>query len=834
MADFDNTKSGSNDKTEPNTNSGNSAKDTKQSSGDNKNRNNFNSNRNSDGNKKPGNGFKPTMGSKPFNTSNNKNPQSSAESLEKGAKTAANSAVALGKAAGKAASGNLVGAAVEVVKDEGMRKIIIAIAAIIIVLPIMLLSLVPSVIFLPIQEAYEHTIAPLVDMVKGWWDSAWGTVTGAWDTVTGWLGFTEWDGGDYKDYLFDEDSLRIVADQDTTGQEKDFNEAPDKAMKTMDKMVEIARQAYDYRHEEVLKYIDKDFNSRKRGYSCSVVKVLNDPLASGKVSTDSEVVKLMSLYTVQTNDEVQDKNFDNFLTWLGDKSSSGLFKEPDKDNYPDWKVPPEKWKGDMLPQKQMDEALAAMEAGTYDRNDYSEYFTSALAEILYIDPTVNERTETFTYEDDDGIEHSETIVYLDYTIKARSVDEICNEVVKFDEAVPASGDYVGSYNPAYRAGYFKELVGNGAGEGVSLEYFGVSKSSGAYYGGNGSGSAIVAMALSQIGEKEIGTTNNVKYNTWFYGHSVSGGNFPWCAVFVSWCADQCGIGPDVIPKTAWCGDYERCGTYFSMLQFRSGEYTPMPGDLVIRGGNKHVGIIEKYEDGKLYTIEGNSGPGISDVNNDGGCVGEHMYTDVPGSWYSSGYFCRPNYPVTSGLGSYPTSQKFALSESQIRNLAGLAVGEAGTDKDGLSAVISHMRNLYNWKYNGKGKTDPNDFYNKVYRRFSEGGWYANKSFNAAPTVDAIALVRSILVEGNATMPSYVVEFDMFPLDCAKSGDWNTRYRSSDGQCGYVAGETPVSQNPSRGLHSSGTFYYIMWSDPIDANIFWYTNSAKQQYDASPW
>ena len=47
---------------------------------------------------------------------------------------------------------------------------------------------------------------------------------------------------------------------------------------------------------------------------------------------------------------------------------------------------------------------------------------------------------------------------------------------------------------------------------------------------------LLEIAASQVGIKEVPTgSNNVKYNTWFYGRSVSGSDYPWCAAFVSWC-----------------------------------------------------------------------------------------------------------------------------------------------------------------------------------------------------------------------------------------------------------------------------------------------------------
>ena len=39
-----------------------------------------------------------------------------------------------------------------------------------------------------------------------------------------------------------------------------------------------------------------------------------------------------------------------------------------------------------------------------------------------------------------------------------------------------------------------------------------------------------------MGVKESpANSNNVKYNTWYYGKSVSGSSYPWCMAFVQWC-----------------------------------------------------------------------------------------------------------------------------------------------------------------------------------------------------------------------------------------------------------------------------------------------------------
>lgn len=56
---------------------------------------------------------------------------------------------------------------------------------------------------------------------------------------------------------------------------------------------------------------------------------------------------------------------------------------------------------------------------------------------------------------------------------------------------------------------------------------------------------VVQTALSQVGTKEKPkNSNNVKYNTWFYGREVSGSAYPWCMVFVCWCFAHVGAAKE--------------------------------------------------------------------------------------------------------------------------------------------------------------------------------------------------------------------------------------------------------------------------------------------------
>lgn len=46
---------------------------------------------------------------------------------------------------------------------------------------------------------------------------------------------------------------------------------------------------------------------------------------------------------------------------------------------------------------------------------------------------------------------------------------------------------------------------------------------------------LLAIASGEVGITEYPpNSNNVKYNTWFYGRQVSGKKYPWCAAFISY------------------------------------------------------------------------------------------------------------------------------------------------------------------------------------------------------------------------------------------------------------------------------------------------------------
>lgn len=123
------------------------------------------------------------------------------------------------------------------------------------------------------------------------------------------------------------------------------------------------------------------------------------------------------------------------------------------------------------------------------------------------------------------------------------------------------------------------------------------------------GHAITGMgdqAIVEIAKTQLGNVGGQPYWSW-YGFSS---HVQWCACFVSWCADQCGyIDAGIMPKHAACQD--GANWFKSHGQWKPRDYVPSPGDIIYfdwngDGHTEHVGIVERVENGTVYTIEGNA------------------------------------------------------------------------------------------------------------------------------------------------------------------------------------------------------------------------------------
>lgn len=131
---------------------------------------------------------------------------------------------------------------------------------------------------------------------------------------------------------------------------------------------------------------------------------------------------------------------------------------------------------------------------------------------------------------------------------------------------------------------------------------------------------LLALARAEIETRESPAgSNNVKYNTAYYGHAVSGGGYAWCAVFLWWLFQKAGLSQlyynggktAYVPALlAWAGKNGLTAE------------TPCAGDLVCfdfngNGQADHIGICESWDGAYVTTIDGNTG---THSESNGGCV----------------------------------------------------------------------------------------------------------------------------------------------------------------------------------------------------------------------
>lgn len=131
-------------------------------------------------------------------------------------------------------------------------------------------------------------------------------------------------------------------------------------------------------------------------------------------------------------------------------------------------------------------------------------------------------------------------------------------------------------------------------------------------------SEVMKLAKSYVGTKESPAySNNVIFNTHYYGHEVCDDNktsYPWCVTFV-WDIFRMADASELFydgKKTAWC-DAVRDWAKTNGLTVNKTE--GKHGDLVLFDWNNnysadHIGFIDsKNSDGTYHTVEGNTSAG---------------------------------------------------------------------------------------------------------------------------------------------------------------------------------------------------------------------------------
>ena len=174
-------------------------------------------------------------------------------------------------------------------------------------------------------------------------------------------------------------------------------------------------------------------------------------------------------------------------------------------------------------------------------------------------------------------------------------------VLKFTIELPY--DVSSSYSKSI---YYQRLLEVEQSDDVRKQIVNIAKSQVGYCEGNNG---------AMLSGEEAGKRNYTEFGNWY------GMQDEWCAMFVSWCANL--AGETNVPKHALCSaglkKFIANGTAHSRSEIAKGNYVPQPGDIIYFLDSdsaaegritSHVGIVEKYEDGYIYTIEGNAGNAV--------------------------------------------------------------------------------------------------------------------------------------------------------------------------------------------------------------------------------
>ena len=180
---------------------------------------------------------------------------------------------------------------------------------------------------------------------------------------------------------------------------------------------------------------------------------------------------------------------------------------------------------------------------------------------------------------------------------------------------------------------------------------------------------IIKTALDEVGVTEYPpNSNNVKYNTAFYDHDVSGSSYPWCCAFIWWVFAQ--HDPCLVKKTASCQDL---GNWFNA----QGRWHSNPeiGDVVFfhfstndRWTN-HVGIMKDINGNMIETIEGNTS--ISSDDNGGAVMVRQRTSNIVGYGrpdYSEKAVYEPNTDYIEGIDVSEYQNKIDFDQVQAAGI----------------------------------------------------------------------------------------------------------------------------------------------------------------------
>ncbi len=205
-----------------------------------------------------------------------------------------------------------------------------------------------------------------------------------------------------------------------------------------------------------------------------------------------------------------------------------------------------------------------------------------------------------------------------------------------------------------------------------------------------------------------------RYWSIYYGAPCSS-TAAWCCCFVFSCAimldQEIGEGTHLYegedsalgPRTGWC---ETLWNYLSPQGRAHHEqsYIPQPGDVIFfgvtgqgSGGIAHVGIVISVDpDGKLHTVEGNSGDTLKNNTYSSYEIGTYTWTDNKGRPVSIFGYGAPNYPDSANANDVRVFYIAARTPMTVHSSNGAKT--YGRVNASISVVSQMMNEVFAVKY----------------------------------------------------------------------------------------------------------------------------------------
>ena len=339
---------------------------------------------------------------------------------------------------------------------------------------------------------------------------------------------------------------------------------------------------------------------------------------------------------------------------------------------------------------------------------------------------------------------------------------------------------------------------------------------------------IINVALSQVGYREgnysgdtggenDGYYNNYTESNYWYHNNVSadmpvGGSYaPWCATFVSWCAEMANIPTSVMGRSTVASRhsygfdvvfYAGGSTLYSSSdndsRFMGYNYTPKKGDLFFTRSWSHVGLVVGVNGSYVITVEGNT-------NSDGSAEGDGVFRRTSRR-ISDLYFGVPDYEESyiSSCTYYPAHCKISVNTSTPINSQ--PCSESSTN------VSANLGTAYAGQTYTATGLYRNSYGNYWYRVETS---YGDSSYLYAGDTSYISQITSDITLKNEDVPSPHVAGNSFTV----IGDIVSQYNRLDTAACYIYPGFDGAGDAATGYTDSvnGT-QYILEDSNIDYGI----------------